>query len=137
MKREAPRFFVDRSLGAHIVPDALKATGWRIETMDERYGVDESQKVRDVDWVREASLRGEAILCKDKAIAAVPLEAQTVYMHDARVFAIGDARITGMEIAERLIRNQDRIFRWVSMKTGPFVCSVGVKSLKRLRIAYP
>ncbi len=37
------RFFLDRGLGAVVVPGALRAAGWTVETMDERYGADQSQ----------------------------------------------------------------------------------------------
>ena len=33
-------FFLDRGLGAFVVPRALRAAGWMLETMDERYGAD-------------------------------------------------------------------------------------------------
>ena len=33
-------FFLDRRLGAFVVPRALRAAGWMLETMDERYGAD-------------------------------------------------------------------------------------------------
>jgi hypothetical protein len=104
--------------------------------MDERYGVNESMKVQDVDWIGEASRRGEAILCKDKAVASVPLEAQTIYMNDARVFAMASGRITGQEMIRRLLVHQDGIFRWASMKPGPFVCGVHADRIARLKLAY-
>ena len=31
------RFFLDRGLGSVVVPRALRAAGWSVETMDERY----------------------------------------------------------------------------------------------------
>ncbi|HTU71908.1 MAG TPA: hypothetical protein VMG38_00175 [Trebonia sp.] len=41
------RFFLDRGLGAIVVPGALRAAGWMLETMDERYGPDQSQSIQD------------------------------------------------------------------------------------------
>jgi hypothetical protein len=32
------RFFLDCGLGSVVVPGALRAAGWLLETMDERYG---------------------------------------------------------------------------------------------------
>jgi len=40
------RFFLDRGLGAFVVPAALRAADWRLETMDERYGADQSQSIQ-------------------------------------------------------------------------------------------
>jgi hypothetical protein len=41
------RFFLDRGLGSRIVPEILRDAGWTLETMDERYGKTESQKIQD------------------------------------------------------------------------------------------
>jgi PIN domain-containing protein len=74
------RFFLGRGLGAHSVPGALRQAGWVLETIDERYGKDGSQKIQDTKWIEEATLAGDVLLCKDLAIAHNPLEAQVVYM---------------------------------------------------------
>ncbi len=52
------RFFLDRGLGAIVVPRALRATGWTLETMDERYGAHQSQDIQDTQWIEEATLAG-------------------------------------------------------------------------------
>lgn len=44
------RFFLDRGLGSRIVPQALRGAGWVLETMDERYGKNESQNIEDTQW---------------------------------------------------------------------------------------
>jgi len=56
--------------------------------MDERYGKASSQDIQDTQWIEEASLAGDVLLCKDLAIAHNALEAQVVYMTSARVFAL-------------------------------------------------
>jgi hypothetical protein len=63
--------------------------------MDERYGKAESQKIQDTQWIEEAALAGDILLCKDLAIARNTLEAQVVYMSSARVFGLSDASLTG------------------------------------------
>jgi hypothetical protein len=63
------RFFLDRGLGSRIVPDALRQAGWTLETMDERYGKTPSQEVKDTQWIEEATLTGDVLLCKDLAVA--------------------------------------------------------------------
>ena len=68
------RFFLDRGLGAFVVPRALRAAGWTLETMDERYGADQSQSIQDAQWIEEATLAGDVLLCKDLAITQNPLE---------------------------------------------------------------
>ena len=54
---------------------ALRQAGWILETMDERYGKASSQDIQDTQWIEEASLAGDVLLCKDLAIAHNPLEA--------------------------------------------------------------
>ena len=49
------RFFLDRGLGSVVVPRALRAAGWTLETMDERYGADQSQNIQDTQWIEEVS----------------------------------------------------------------------------------
>lgn len=58
-------FFVDRGIGSVIVPRALRDAGWILETMDERYGRTKSQTILDTQWIEEATLAGDALLCKD------------------------------------------------------------------------
>jgi hypothetical protein len=79
---------------------ALRQAGWILETMDERYGKTSSQDIQDTQWIEEASLVGDVLLCKDLAIAHNPLEAQVVYMTSARVFALSNASLAGPAMAQ-------------------------------------
>jgi len=134
---EPPRFFVDRCLGSRLVPDGLRQAGWSVVTMDERYGVDASQDIHDVDWIREASERGEFLLTKDVHIARRPEEARVVHMCDARVFTITNQAISGPEALRRLLRNEVAIFRWTARTRAPFVLGVYEERVNRLEIRYP
>jgi PIN like domain len=77
------QFFLDRGLGAVVVPRALRAAGWPLETMDERYGADQSQNIRDTQWIEEATFAGDILLCKDLAIAPQPSGGAS-HLHDKR-----------------------------------------------------
>ncbi len=50
--------FIDRSLGASIVPDALRGAGLRIVTMREHYGEEAGARTADVDWIAEVGNLG-------------------------------------------------------------------------------
>ncbi|KZE94614.1 hypothetical protein AVP42_00898 [Agromyces sp. NDB4Y10] len=128
--------FIDRGMGSRIVPDGLRAAGWDVETMDERYGPEVSKGLSDVRWIAEAATAGDVILCKDRRVASNPLEAQTIYMHDARVFVLANQNITGPHMLRWLIANEDRIFRW-AIRAGPYVVAVHEQRLERLRLNYP
>lgn len=132
-----PSFFLDRGLGSRIVADALRGAGWRVETMDERYGKTESQKIEDVRWISEATANGDILLCKDLRIAVNPLEAQCLYMHSARVFGLANRRLTGREMAVLYLRHRQEIFGMSEHASGPFVVAVSSEGLRRRRLAYP
>lgn len=133
----SPQFFLDRGLGSVIVPSGLRDRGWHFTTMDERYGPDASQEVADVDWIREATERGECLITKDVAIARNPAEAEVVYNCDARVFAITNAQITGPAMQARLIQHEVVIFRWARRTPPPFVLVLGPTGVARVRLTLP
>lgn len=59
----APEFFLDRSLGRHIVAEALRAEGLAVQTLAERYPETE-ELVEDEVWIREVTADGLVILMK-------------------------------------------------------------------------
>ena len=61
---------------------ALRAGGWMLETMDERYGADQSQSVRDTQWIEEATLAGDVLLQGPGDRPEPPGSAS--YLHDKR-----------------------------------------------------
>jgi hypothetical protein len=127
------RFFSDRSLGDHDVPDALRAAGWHVVSMRERYGAVTAQALADIDWIRDASIEGEVLLTGDKAIAKRPAEAATVVSAAARVFALGSNQLTGPQKAERFLVNQQAILRR-ALLDGPYVVSLGERRLETLKL---
>jgi PIN like domain len=132
------RFFLDRGLGSRIVPQALREAGWVLETMDERYGKASSQSIQDTQWIEEAALVGDVLLCKDLAIAHNALEAQVVYMTSARVFALSSASLVGPAMARWYTDNEPRIVAAALKAHGPYVMSVNpAHGIRRVKLAYP
>ena len=132
------RFFLDRGLGAFVVPRALRAAGWTLETMDERYGADQSQSIQDAQWIEEATLAGDVLLCKDLAIAQNPLEAQAACMTGARAFALSNAQVTGNVMSQWYLDNEAKIVKTALRAKGPYVMAVNPSyGLRRARLAYP
>ncbi|MGH3275025.1 MAG: hypothetical protein ACRDNZ_11985 [Streptosporangiaceae bacterium] len=129
------QFFLDRNLGSRIVPETLRAAGWALETMDERYGVSDSQLISDVQWIEEATDRGDILLTKDLRIAANPLEAATVHRVSARAFGLARRDIDGPTMADYFLDNQSRIFRMAGRATGPYVVSVSRAGLRRVPLS--
>jgi len=133
---EPPQFLTGRGLGSHIVPDGLRAAGWLVVTIDERHGPQVSQGVSDVDWIHDASIRGECLLTKDAAIASRPAEAMAIYMNDARAFAMARANVTGPTMLAWFLANERSIHRMATARP-PVVMAVGPDHLRRRRHAYP
>ncbi|SFK52433.1 hypothetical protein SAMN05216275_12793 [Streptosporangium canum] len=130
-------FFLDRGLGSRIVPNTLREAGWVLETMDERYGKDESQRIADTQWIEEATIRGDILLCKDLAITHNLVEARVIYMSGARIFALAKADVVGREMADLFLGNEFRIINAVRRVTEPFVFAVSHNGLRRTRVRYP
>ena len=128
------RFFCDRSLGDHHVPNALRSAGWVVVSMRERYGSVSAQQLADIDWIRDATSEGEILLTGDKAIAKRPLEARAVNIAGARVFALGSSQLTGDAKAQRLLDNERAIFRRADTTRGPYIFSVTGHGLQTLRL---
>jgi PIN like domain len=130
----ALRFFLDRNLGSRIVPEALRGADWILETMDERYGIHESQLIGDVQWIEEATDHGDVLLTKDLRIASNPLEAAAVHRVSARAFGLARRDIDGPTMASYFLTNQDRIFRMARRANGPYVVSVNKAGLRRVQL---
>lgn len=128
------RFFSDRSLGDHGVPEALRAAGWTVVSMRERYGSVTAQQLADIDWIRDATAEGEVLLTGDKAIAKRPLEARAVVVASARVFALGNSSLTGPQKAQRFLDHERAVFRRAERDAGPYVVSVGGGGLETLKL---
>jgi PIN like domain len=135
------QFFLDRGLGSIIVPTALRGAGWILETMDERYGKDVSQRISDIQWVEEATNNGDVLLCKDLRIAKNPLEAAVVDRVSARVFGLKDRNVSGATMVAHLLGNQVAIFQMARRAAGPYVVSVddsaAPRPLRRLVLNRP
>jgi hypothetical protein len=130
-------FFADRSLGSLIVPNALRAAGWTVETMDERYGPEKSPTLKDVEWIEDAAFQGDVILCKDLRIASNPLEAAVVYRTSARAFGLVRRDVDAATMISYFLTYQQPIFRMAQRAAGPYVVSVSRNGLRRVRLKLP
>ena len=90
---EPPEFFLDRSLGRHIVAAALRAEGLIVQTLAERYPETE-EFVQDEVWIGEVT-DGLVILMKDDRIRRKPREQQAILASGARAFVVTNANLTG------------------------------------------
>ncbi len=126
-----PEFFIDRSLGRHIVPTALRAAGLTVHTMADVYGEKVGQGLADEDWLRDSGRNDWVVLMKDAKIRYRPAELAAVSAFGVRAFCLVSANLRGDEQAKRLVDNLARIVR-VAAEPGPYVCGVYADSVKRL-----
>ena len=131
--RNDTRFFIDRGVGSRIVPEGLRAAGWDVVTMDERYGLQRSQAVDDTEWITDASTRGEILITKDRNITKHPFEVEAIVGAGARVLVIASGNITGADSLDHLLANAGRIERAIEV-VGPWALAVYAKRLGPIRL---
>lgn len=91
-------FFVDRSLGAHDVPDALRAAGARVEVHDAHFAPD----TPDTRWLIEVGARDWVVLTKDSRIRRHPLELQALLAANIAAFMVTATDLTGADMGRLL-----------------------------------
>ena len=117
-----PAFFLDRSLGRHVVAAALRAEGFAVQTLAERYPETE-ELIEDEIWIREVTADGFVILMKDDRIRQKPREQQAILESGARAFVVTNANLTGGQLGELFVQNRHRIIQR-SRHRGPYIYGV-------------
>ena len=69
----ALEFLVDRSLGRHVVPDAIRVEGFAVRTLFDVYGEAE-ERLSDAAWLEDAGREGWIVLTGDPRIRRRPHE---------------------------------------------------------------
>ena len=126
-----PEFFIDRSLGRHVVAEALRACGLTVHTMASVYGEEAAQRLRDEVWLRDVGERGWVVLMKDDAIRRRPSEREALIEAGVRAFCLTNAQLRGAEQAARFVENRHRILRQ-ARKPGPYIYGVYERRIQRL-----
>lgn len=125
-----PEFFIDRNLGANVVPKALEETGLVVHRMADLYG-DHLAEQDDATWIREVTGKGWVILSKDKRIRRNAIEKAAVVDVGARLFCLSTGELTGRQQAERFVHHGARMIQRCT-KDGPFIYLVHADRLERL-----
>ena len=132
----AARFLLDRSVGGRVLVTRLRTAGWDARTLAEEYGDKRAQSMRDEEWIAEATRSGFLLLAKDHKVASRPLEAQAIYLNDARVIAFARGELTGAEMGDICLTHEKAIHRLASVQP-PFVFSLSASGLRRKRLNAP
>jgi PIN like domain len=113
--------FVDRSLGRHIIPDALRAAGAQVELHDDHF----SQGEHDEVWLAEAGNRGWVVLTKDKHLRYRAVETNALMLAKVRAFVLtarGD--LSGAEIGQIFVKALPEMSKLCATGLRPFVAHV-------------
>lgn len=113
-------FFVDRSLGAHDVPDALRAAGVRVEIHDDHFAPD----TPDTAWLVEVGARGWVVLTKDSRIRRHPLELQALLGANVAAFMVTATDLTGADMGRLLAAAIPKLTSLVRSRARPFIATV-------------
>jgi hypothetical protein len=113
-------FFVDRSLGKHDVPAALRAAHARVEVHDDHFAVD----ARDEDWIIEVGRRGWVVLTKDDNIRRRPLERMAVRVARISLFALSGGNMRGVEMGAVLATALPRMIALLRRTKPPLIARV-------------
>lgn len=124
-------FFIDRSLGRKVVPDALRGAGLIVHTMASLYGERAAQGLRDETWLADVGRRNFVVLMKDDAIRRRPAERDALIAGGVRAFCLANAQLRGEEQARRFVENRDRILRQ-AVQPGPYIYGVYAGGIRRL-----
>src|SRR5450755_1616342 len=95
-----PEFLIDRSLGRHAVPGALRTAGAVVHTMAEVYGEQVGQGLADEDWLGDVGEHGWVVLLKDSKIRYRPAELDAITAHGIRTFCLANANLRAADQAE-------------------------------------
>lgn len=131
-----PDLFLDRSLGRIKVPKLLRATGLRLVTLSEHYGVPEDENVADEEWLKLASARGWVVFMKDSRIRYNQRERDVVVAHSVRCFCLSSQQLKAEEMAQRFLTNLGSIIR-ACEEQGPFIYAVHKTRIAPHRLGPP
>lgn len=128
-----PDLFLDRSLGRIKVPQLLRATGLRLVTLAEHYGIPEDESIADVEWLELAGAQGWVVFMKDTRVRYNRAERDAVREHGVRGFCLSNQSLTAEQMANRFLDNLDAIAE-ASAAAGPFLYAVHQNRIERLPI---
>lgn len=115
-----PVFFVDRSLGRHVVADALRAAGARVEVHDDHFPQDAPDEV----WLPVVGQREWAVLTKDDRIRYRQAETTAAASAGVALFIFVGKGMRGTAIADALVTALPAMTEMLATQRRPFVAKV-------------
>ncbi len=127
-----PEYFIDRSLGRHVVPDALRAAGTIVHVMADVYGERVGQGLPDTEWLSDAGSNSWVVLMKDDRLRYRPAELGALTSAGVRAFCLTNANLGGRAMAERFVTQLPRINQIAISRPGPYIYGVYADGVRPL-----
>jgi hypothetical protein len=113
--------FVDRSLGGHIVADALRSAGENVVPHDDVF----SRDAKDEEWLGETGRQNWIAITKDYERVQSRLKRLTVARARARLFVLRTtAQLTGPQLAMPFVKAAPRMQDIAAKNPAPFIAKV-------------
>ena len=113
-------FFVDRSLGKHKIPDAIRATGRAVRVHDDEF----PPATKDEVWLTRVGEAGWLVLTKDEHIRYREIERAAVEETGVKLFVLTSGNLTGDEMAKIIVAALPRIERLASKNSGAILARI-------------
>jgi predicted nuclease of predicted toxin-antitoxin system len=123
-------FFVDRSLGEKIVPNALIEFGLNIEHHSTHF----KQDAPDIEWLSVCGENNWVVLAKDKNIKKNPLEQRVLLNSGIAAFFLTSGEFKGEEMAQAIIKSLKRISNLIQSQRKPFIARINLNGTVKLWI---
>jgi hypothetical protein len=118
--RDPVVFFVDRSLGAVEVPEALRRAGASVEIHDHHF----AQDTPDSDWLAAVGTHGWVVLTRDERIRRHPGELDALMTAGIAAFVLTASGVTGAEMGTILTHALPAMTRLAHSLSRPFVGTI-------------
>jgi hypothetical protein len=122
-------FFVDRCLGAHTVPDALRSAGAKVEVHATHF----APNATDEEILRFVGERGWVFLSKDENIMRRKAERQALHEGRVAAFILNMGSAKGPVIAATFVGALDRMRRICRTHGRPILATVSSTGVVAVR----
>ena len=112
--------FIDRSLGKHVIPSALRQAGANVEIHDDHFPTDTD----DETWLSEVGRREWIVLTKDERIRYHSIERTALQKAKVGVFILTAKNLTGQQMASIFIKALPAIIRFTIKNPPPFIAKI-------------
>jgi len=117
---ESYTFFLDRSLGKHVVAVALRLAGAKVEVHDDHFAPDAT----DEHWLAEVGRRKWIVLTKDNRLRYHRREKAALLRHGVSAFILTARDLKGNEMAGAFTTALPRIERFLRTHTKGCIVAV-------------